>query len=242
MCFWFNPEITRGQDAHLFQVRIVFFMSDTQQKPNQSNPHVLLTMTLIVLETVFSFILKHDRVVALQAKKFVDEKIAVKINSYIPYFDFYVQFTENGMLFDDKAPEKAVDLDIRTTLMDLIKIFVFGNRRSIKAMRIDGDIVLKDEFRDLLSLFSLPKVLADWKHWLTEPADDQDITSSKKRIAPLLEKIDQQRSKINTLQVEVKQYKNRIKRIERRQKRINAVFSIITVLLTALLVYNFWIG
>ena len=95
-------------------------MSDTQQKPNQSNPHLLLTMTLIVLETVFSFILKHDRVVALQAKKFVDEKIAVKINSYIPYFDFYVQFTENGMLFDDKAPEKAVDLDIRTTLMDQI--------------------------------------------------------------------------------------------------------------------------
>ena len=216
-------------------------MSDTQQKQNQSNPHLLLTMTLIVLETVFSFILKHDRVVALQAKKFVDEKIAVKINSYIPYFDFYVQFTENGMLFDDKAPEKAVDLDIRTTLMDLIKIFVFGNRRSIKGMRIDGNTVLKDEFRDLLSLFSLPKVLADWKQWLTEPADDQDVIASKKRIAPLLEKIDQQRSRINTLQVEVIQYKNRIKRIERRQKRINVIFTIITMLLIALLVYNLWL-
>ena len=62
---------------------------------------------------------------ALQAKKFVDQKIAIKINSYIPYFDFYVQFSDHGILFDEKAPEKAVDLDVRTTLMDLIKIFIF---------------------------------------------------------------------------------------------------------------------
>ncbi|WP_180114246.1 hypothetical protein [Acinetobacter sp. YH12063] len=213
-------------------------MSDTQQ--TQAQPHLLLTMTLIVLETIFTFILKHDRVVALQAKKFVDQKVALKINSYIPYFDFYVQFTEHGILFDTKSPDKAIDLDVRTTLMDLVKIFVFGNRKSIKTMRIDGDVVLKDEFRDLVSLFSVPKILSDWKQWLSEPTDEQEIIASKKRIAPLLEKIEQQRSKINTLQVEVKQYKNRIKRIERRQKRINIAFSLISVLLITLLVYNVW--
>ncbi|WP_313044095.1 hypothetical protein [Acinetobacter sp.] len=213
-------------------------MSDTQQ--TQAQPHLLLTMTMIVLETIFTFILKHDRVVALQAKKFVDQKVALKINSYIPYFDFYVQFTEHGILFDTKSPDKAIDLDVRTTLMDLVKIFVFGNRKSIKTMRIDGDVVLKDEFRDLVSLFSVPKILSDWKHWLSEPVEENDIVASKKRIAPLLEKIEQQRSKINTLQVEVKQYKNRIKRIERRQKRINIAFSLISVLLITLLVYNVW--
>ncbi|UIJ74462.1 hypothetical protein [Acinetobacter sp. SH20PTE14] len=213
-------------------------MSDTQQ--TQAQPYLLLTMTLIVLETIFTFILKHDRVVALQAKKFVDQKVALKINSYIPYFDFYVQFTEHGILFDTKSPDKVIDLDVRTTLMDLVKIFVFGNRKSIKTMRIDGDVVLKDEFRDLVSLFSVPKILSDWKHWLSEPVEENDIVASKKRIAPLLEKIEQQRSKINTLQVEVKQYKNRIKRIERRQKRINIAFSLISVLLITLLVYNVW--
>ncbi|MGN0935595.1 MAG: hypothetical protein ACI4NY_03930, partial [Acinetobacter amyesii] len=112
--------------------------------------------------------------------------------------------------------------------------------KSIKTMRIDGDVVLKDEFRDLVSLFSVPKILSDWKHWLSEPVEENDIVASKKRIAPLLEKIEQQRSKINTLQVEVKQYKNRIKRIERRQKRINIAFSLISVLLITLLVYNMW--
>ncbi|MDN5524483.1 hypothetical protein, partial [Acinetobacter sp.] len=213
-------------------------MSESQQGQNQ--PHLLLTMTMIVLETIFTFILKHDRVVGLQAKKFIDQKIAIKINSYLPYFDFYVVFTEHGVLFDTKAPEKMVDLDVRTTLTDLIKVFVFANRRSIKKMRIDGDITLKDEFRDLTLLFSFPKVLSDWKQWLSEPIDGQDVIASKKRILPLLEKIDQQRSKINTLEVEVKQYKNRIRRIQQKQKRINMAFSITIVLLVALLVYNWW--
>lgn len=213
-------------------------MSDSQQR--QSNPHLLLTMLMIVLETIFSFILKHDRVVALQAKKFIDQKITIKINSYIPYFDIYVEFNPNGILFDSKAPEQAVDLDVRTTLIDLFKIFILGNRRSIKHMRIDGDITLKDEFRDLILHFSAPKVLADWKQWLKEAPQEQEVIGSKKRIAPLLDKIDEQRSKINTLQVELKQHKNRIRRIERRQKRINIVFGVITVLLITLLVYNLW--
>lgn len=215
-------------------------MSDSQQR--QSNPHLLLTMVMIVLETIFSFILKHDRVVALQAKKFVDQKITIKINSYIPYFDIYVQFSPHGILFDSKAPDQTIDLDVRTTLMDLFKIFILGNRRSIKHMRIDGDITLKDEFRDLILHFSAPKVLADWKQWLKEAPQGQEVVSSKKRIAPLLDKIDEQRSKINTLQVELKQHKNRIRRIERRQKRINIAFSIITVLLITLLVYNLWLN
>ncbi|NNH39288.1 hypothetical protein [Acinetobacter terrae] len=215
-------------------------MSESQQSQNQ--PHLLLTMAMIVLETIFTLILKHDRVIGLQAKKFIDQKVAIKINSYLPYFDFYVQFTEHGVLFDSKAPEQGVDLDIRTTLMDLIKVFVFANRRSIKKMRIDGDLTLKDEFRDLALLFSFPKVLSDWKQWLTEPTDEQDIITSKKRIAPLLEKIDLQRSKINSLEVEVKQYQNRIRRIQQKQKRMNIVFIVTTVLLIALLVYNLWLG
>ncbi|GAA5555735.1 hypothetical protein Asch01_00425 [Acinetobacter schindleri] len=214
-------------------------MSESQQ--SQKQPHLLLTMTLIVLETIFTFILKHDRVVALQAKKFIDENIAIKINSYIPYFDFYVQFTDKGLLFDHKAPNKIIDLDVRTNLSDLIKIFIFGNRRSIKAMRIDGNQVLKDEFRDLLTLFALPKLLADWKQWLYEPRDESEVVTSRNRLAPLLDKIDQQRSKINTLQVEVKQYENRIRRMQRRQKQINIFFGLITVGLITLLVYN-WLA
>ncbi len=112
-------------------------MSESQQSKEQS--HLLLNILLIVLETVFSFILKNDSVIRLQSKPFVDKKISLRINSYIPYFDFYVQFTDKGVLFDLQAPDRDIDLEISSTLLDLIKIFIFGNRRSIKTMRIGGD-------------------------------------------------------------------------------------------------------
>lgn len=211
-------------------------MSESQQRSNET--HLLLNTVLIILETIFTLVLKHDRVISLQAKKFVENKVSIKINSYIPFFDIYVQFNEHGILFDLKAPAQAMDLDVRTSLMDLIKIFLLGNKRSIKAMRIDGDVTLKDEFKDLLLLFNAPKILSDWQNWLKEPIDEQNIETSKKRIAPLLEKIDLQRSKINSLQVDIKQHKNRLRRIQRNQKRLNILFITIIVLLSALLVYN----
>ncbi len=211
-------------------------MSESQQRSDET--HLLLNTVLIILETIFTLVLKHDRVIALQAKKFVENKVSIKINSYIPFFDIYVQFNEHGILFDLKAPTQAVDLDVRTSLMDLIKIFLLGNKRSIKAMRIDGDVTLKDEFKDLLLLFNAPKILSDWQNWLKEPIDEQNIETSKKRIAPLLDKIDQQRSKINSLQVDIKQHKNRLRRIQKNQKRLNILFITIIVLLSTLLVYN----
>ena len=199
---------------------------------------VVLDMSMVALETLFTFVLQHDRVIAHQAQKFVAQNVRIKINSYVPYFDFYVEFNQHGILFDTQAPSQPVDLDIRTTLMDLVKIFVMGNKRSIRAMRIEGDVTLKDEFRDLALMFSLPKVLSDWKQWLNEPLDSGDLVSSKHRINPLLEKIDQQRAKINALQVEVKQYKNRLRRLQQKQKRLNFIFSSLILLLFVILMYT----
>ncbi|WP_326518540.1 hypothetical protein [Acinetobacter sp. CAAS 2-6] len=213
-------------------------MSEANQSKDQQ--HILLNMLIIALETVFSFVLKYDRVVRLQTKKWVEQKVSVKINSYIPYFDFYVQFTPKGILFDLTPPEK-IDLEVNTTLLDLIRIFVFANRRSVKHMRIQGDSTLKDEFYDLVLHFSLPKLLSDWREWLKQPADEQNIVASKKRILPLLEKIDQQRSQINSLQVEVKQYKNRLRRMQQKQRWINLIFASITLLLLAILLYT-WLA
>lgn len=213
-------------------------MNDAQQKQGQTR--LLLNIVMIILETIYSFVLKHDRVVRLQAKTFVTQQMTIKVNSYIPYFDFYVQFTDRGILFNLQPFEKEADLIASSTLLDLIQIFVFANRRSMKKMRLEGNAELKDQFRDLVVHLTVPKLLSDWKQWLTHPDNDQETRASKKRIAPLLEKIDQQRSKINTLQVEVKQYQNRIKRMKQNQKRMNTAFGLVSILFLALIVYNLW--
>ena len=211
-------------------------MSDTQQ--NQGHTRLLLNIVMVLLETFYSFILKHDRVVRLQAKKFIEKQITLKINSYIPYFDFYVQFSSKGILFDLNTPEKPVDMVINSTLIDLIQIFAFANRKSLKKMRIEADPTLRDEFKDLCLHLSMPKLISDWKQWLNSDSDENNLVASKKRIAPLLEKIDLQRSRINTLQVEVKQYQNRVRRMTQSQKRLKFAFGITLVLFLVLLMYN----
>lgn len=213
-------------------------MNESQQK--QGHSRLLLNIVMIILETIYSFVLKHDRVARLQAKKFVEQQMTIKINSYIPYFDFYIQFTDRGILFDLQAPEKPVDLSVSSTLIDLIQIFVFANRRSMKKMRLEGSDMVKDQFRDLVIHLTAPKLLSDWKQWLTHPDDDSQTRASKKRIAPLLEKIDQQRSKINTLQVEVKQYQNRVRRLQQNQQRLYTALGVIGFLFVALIMYNLW--
>lgn len=213
-------------------------MSDTQQKQGQTR--LLLNIVMVLLETFYSFVLKHDRVVRLQAKRFVEKQITLHINSYIPFFGFYIQFTDKGILFDLQAPEKPVDLVVNSTLIDLLQIYVFANQRSLRKMRIEGDTILRDEFKDLSLHLSLPKLLSDWKQWLNTPSEDADSIASKKRIAPLIEKIDLQRSKINTLQVEVKQYQNRIRRLTQSQKLYKYAFITTLVLFLILVVYNLW--
>ena len=108
-------------------------------------------------------------------------------------------------------------------------------------MRLEGDSTLKDEFRDLVMHLTMPKLMSDWTKWLTNPDDDQRTTASKKRIAPLLEKIDQQRSRINTLQVEVKQYQNRVKKLEKSKKRMSMAFYVTGILFIMLIVYNLYV-
>lgn len=214
-------------------------MSDTQQR--HKHPHLLLNIVIIVLETFFSFILTHDATLRLQAKKLIDQKITIRINSYIPFFDFYVQFTEKGILFDMKALDRKVDLEINSTLIDLIKIFVFNNQRSIYNMRILGDATLQEELMDLIPHLTLTNILANWKQWFNAFDSDAEAIASQQRIAPLLDKIDQQRSEINTLLVEVKQYQNRIHRLQKRQRWINISFVVFSFIFIGFFVYNMWI-
>ncbi len=211
-------------------------MSDTQQR--HKHPHLLLNIVIIVLETFFSFILTHDATLRLQAKKLIDEKVTIRINSYIPFFDFYVQFTEKGILFDMKALDRKVDLEINSTLIDLIKIFVFNNQRSIYNMRILGDARLQEDVMDLIPHLTLTSIFANWKQWFNAFNNDAEAIASQQRIAPLLDKIDEQRSEINSLLVEVKQYQNRIHRMQKRQRWINISFTVFSFILIGFFVYN----
>lgn len=203
--------------------------------------HLWLNVTLIALETFFSFILTHDATLRLQAQKLIQKKTTIRINSYIPFFDFYVQFTEKGILFDLAANDRQIDVEINTTLIDLIKIFIFSNQQSLYNMRIMGKAELTADLTDVFQHLTLSRILVNWREWFNYFENDAEAVASQQRIAPLLDKIDQQRSEINTLLVEAKQYQNRIHRMQKRQRLINIGFAVLSFIFIAFFVYTMWI-
>lgn len=213
-------------------------MKNMQQ--NQKSPHFLLNLSMIALETFYSFVFNHDDVVTKHAEPFISKNMVVKVNLYIPYVDFYVRFTPNGLLFDLEKPTESHQLEISSTLFGYMQALLLGNKRSLRSIKIYGDKNDKDQFRDFLTQIALPHLVSDWHKWLIRPTKD-DVIASKNRIAPLLEKIDFQRSKINTLQVEVKQYRNRIKNIQRKQRFLNIGFCFIIFVLICIVAYMSWI-
>ena len=208
---------------------------------SSKSKHLWLNVTLIALETFFSFILTHDATLRLQAQKLIQKKTTIRINSYIPFFDFYIQFTEKGILFDLAANDRTIDIEINTTLIDLIKIFVFSNQQSLYNMRIMGNAELTTDLTDVLQHLTLSRILVNWREWFNHFENDAEAVASQQRITPLLDKIDQQRSEINTLLVEAKQYQNRIHRMQKRQRLINIGFAVLSFIFIAFFVYNMWI-
>ena len=208
---------------------------------SSKSKHLWLNVTLIALETFFSFILTHDATLRLQAQKLIQEKTTIRINSYIPFFDFYIQFTEKGILFDLAANDRTIDVEINTTLIDLIKIFIFSNQQSLYNMRIMGKPELTTDLTDVLQHLTLSRILVNWREWFNHFENDAEAVASQQRITPLLDKIDQQRSEINTLLVEAKQYQNRIHRMQKRQRLINIGFAVLSFIFIAFFVYNMWI-
>lgn len=208
---------------------------------SSKSKHLWLNVTLIALETFFSFILTHDATLRLQAQKLIQKKTTIRINSYIPFFDFYIQFTEKGILFDLAANDRTIDIEINTTLIDLIKIFIFSNQQSLYNMRIMGKPELTTDLTDVLQHLTLSRILVNWREWFNHFENDAEAVASQQRITPLLDKIDQQRSEINTLLVEAKQYQNRIHRMQKRQRLINIGFAVLSFIFIAFFVYNMWI-
>ena len=208
---------------------------------SSKSKHLWLNVTLIALETFFSFILTHDATLRLQAQKLIQKKTTIRINSYIPFFDFYIQFTEKGILFDLAANDRTIDVEINTTLIDLIKIFIFSNQQSLYNMRIMGKPELTTDLTDVLQHLTLSRILVNWREWFNHFENDAEAVASQQRITPLLDKIDQQRSEINTLLVEAKQCQNRIHRMQKRQRLINIGFAVLSFIFIAFFVYTMWI-
>ncbi len=197
---------------------------NTQQSTHQ--PHLLHSIILIILETIVTFLLKHDRASRLHAKSFVQHNVTIAFKTFLPASDFYVTFDNKGILFDPELTEKnqVETFTVSASSIDLVRFLLTGNDRHLRRVRLFGGEEWHDQFRLFMHSLTLPMLFADWKSWLSK---QQSNNLPQRSLEPLLNKLELQRSEISQLELQVKEQRYDLQQLERKLKNTHRLYLLL---------------
>lgn len=208
----------------------------TEGQTNQSS--AMQTLWMVILETLLSFVIKHDRFAQLHAQKFVEQRITVFFNLVLPDCTFYVTFDPRGVFFDQKQPADVpqVHLQVDTSGIDLVRILLTGKSGLIRQLRITGTASpeLQKDFRLLLSSVALPTLLADWRNWFSA---ENTAPLPKPSVKNLTQHIEQQRKEITKLTIKVKSYQYDLKTLRKKHQLLSYLYWLIIAILVGVIVF-----
>ena len=197
---------------------------NTQQSTHQ--PHLLHSIILIILETIVTFLLKHDRASRIHAKSFVQNNITIAFKTFLPASDFYVTFDNKGILFDPELTEKnqVETFTVSASSIDLVRFLLTGNDRHLRRVRLFGGEEWHDQFRLFMHSLTLPMLFADWKSWLSK---QQSNNLPQRSLEPLLSKLELQRSEISQLELQVKEQRYDLQQLELKLKNTHRLYLLL---------------
>lgn len=200
-------------------------MNDNTQQ-NTHQPHLLHSIILIILETIVTFLLKHDRASRIHAKSFVKNNVTIAFKTFLPASDFYVTFDNKGILFDPELTEKnqVETFTVSASSIDLVRFLLTGNDRHLRRVRLFGGEEWHDQFRLFMHSLTLPMLFADWKSWLSK---QQSNNLPQRSLEPLLSKLELQRSEISQLELQVKEQRYDLQQLERKLKNTHRLYLLL---------------
>lgn len=209
----------------------------TQQASKER--HVFQSFLLIVIETLLTFLLKHDRMSRLQAQHLIQRRAVICVKTHLPSDTFYVTFAPQGVLFDyEILSNTKIDVTVTASTPDLLRAFFTARPHIMEKIRITGDEVLGQELHQLMECFNVPQIVSDWRHWLDFKS--QDVTPINQRMKPLLRRIDQQRAEIGTMQLNAKEQQYQMRKLKRHYRLYLATSIMMIVALLITIVYMYW--
>lgn len=210
-----------------------------QSQQASKERHVFHSFLLIVIETLLTFLLKHDRMSRLQAQHLIERRAVICFKTHLPSDTFYVTFAPQGVLFDYEILKNTqIDATVTASTPDLLRAFFTARPQIMEKIRISGDPRLSQELHQLMECFNIPQIISDWRHWLDFRS--RDVTPINQRMKPLLRRIDQQRTEIGTMQLHAKEQEYQIRKLKRHYHFFIAVSSLIIVLLLTTIGYMYW--
>lgn len=209
----------------------------SQQAPQERN--LFQSFLLILIETLLTFMLKHDRMSRHHAQHLIQRRALICVKTHLPSDTFYVTFAPQGVLFDFEIAQNAkIDATVTASTLTLLRAFFTAKPVSFEKISITGEQQLATELRHLMEYFNLPQIVSDWRSWFT--FESNDVTPVSQRMKPLLRRIDEQRLQLSNMSIAAKQQAYELKMIKKRYQVLLVMLGVIIMLLLTCLLYTWW--
>lgn len=208
-----------------------------QQAPKERN--LFQSFLLIVIETLLTFLLKHDRMSRIHAQHLIQKRAVICIKTYLPSDTFYVTFAPQGVLFDFNIEMNAkIDATVSASTLDLLRAFFTGKSMAFEKIKITGDEQLNSELRHLMEYFNIPQIVSDWRHWFS--FNSMDVTPLSQRIKPLIKRIDEQRLQLSNMTLAAKQQAYEMRQLRKQYQMMIGALAFLVISLIIALIYTWW--
>ncbi|RYY78231.1 MAG: hypothetical protein EOO69_11425 [Moraxellaceae bacterium] len=209
----------------------------SQQAPQERN--LFQSFLLILIETLLTFLLKHDRMSRHHAQHLIQQRALICVKTHLPSDTFYVTFAPQGVLFDfEMAENTKIDATVTASTLTLLRAFFTAKPIAFEKISIKGEQQLSTELRHLMEYFNLPQIASDWRHWFS--FETNDVTPVSQRMKPLLRRIDEQRLQLSNMSIATKQQAYELKIMKKRYQMLLVALGSVIILLLAGLLYTWW--
>lgn len=199
----------------------------------------LLSLVLIVFESLLTFLLRHDHTSQRLAERLVARHAVIRVRTHLPAYTFYATFSHHGVLLDEQAPETEYLATVDGSIPTLFRAFMTAPPEILDGILIHGDEELVSELRQLMTAFNISNMLSNWISlpWFGRAkAAANQPPAKQQRIKPLLKRIDDQKKQIEQLNLTVKQQEHALQHLQFQYKMLmyGAAATIVLLLLVVM--------
>lgn len=213
--------------------------SQSQSQSQSQETSTLLSIVLIVFESLLTFLLRHDTTSQRLAERLIARHAVIRVRTHLPAYTFYATFSHHGVLLDAQAPDAEHLATVDGSIPTLLRAFMTAPPQILDGILIHGDDELVTELRQLMTAFNISNMLSNWISlpWFGKgKSTDHPEPAKQQRVKPLLKRIDAQKKQIEQLNVTIKQQAHELQQLQTQQRiliwsaAIGAVLMLLVIL------------
>lgn len=194
--------------------------------------HSLLTVFLVVIESLLTLLLRFDSQLRKCAYPLVTEGSLIAIRSYLPHNEIYLTFTLKGLLFDSKMPENKdrPDIIVNAHSFEIINAVISDKQKAVNKLQFRGEEKQVQLFKEFLYNLSINNLTSNIIQGLSSrKSGDKDSKSEKEPEIDYHEKYNELKKEYNLLKIDNKKLTTQVVESKSRKQFFGAVTTFVLI-------------